>query len=1316
MTWLNTVWTRHRKQTEARSESKRRQATPRRRKLQKLVEALEDRRVLASLLVNSAADNVAAGDGQVTLREAIIAANTDTATDLGDVGNLADTITFDPSLAGTPIVLAIGGAGENAAATGDLDISSDITIVGDASVGTTIDANLFGDRVFDVLSSTFTAQNLTITGANSGGFGGGGAPAVGAINVAFGATLSLESSTVRDNSIGGILNAGTANILASTISGNTSAGFGTAVGGLRNLSGGVLTAENSTISGNTNNGGAGGAISSAGTLELSNVTIANNFGQTGGGISNDGSADIANTILIGNTESSGSDPDYIQSISATKTDNGTNIVGDSGFFLAPNILGVPLTEVIESALADNGGLTLTHGLVPASHAVNAGTNADAPAAITDQRGIYRILNGTVDIGAVEGVGTLPELQGVAATSPIDEGSSSTLSGTVVSNGLDFASGLLNIDWGDGSSQQETVGPGGFSFTHLYNDDGTYGISITLDANNLSPNIADVGSATVVVNNVAPTADDDSAAVPVGQTVVIDVLDGDTDPAGAFDPLTITAVTNGVNGGIVTNNGVSVTYDPNGLPMGATDSFTYDISDGDGGTDTATVTVTIVETPSLIVTLTNDIVNNVDGETSLREAIDFANSNADHSTVTFDSSLNGQTISLSIAGESEDDNATGDLDVWESTTISGNSTLGTTIDASGFGDRILDAIQGDLTLENLTLTGGDRTGHDGGGVLIGASVNALIQRTTVINNVAENGAGIASLGALVVLDSTIDGNDSTGAGGGIWSTGGSLDVINSTISRNTAFGEGGGIASTQSTTITNATIFGNVANDGGGVSHSFASSTVNNTILVGNTDIAGVDADFSSFAATHSDNGTNVVGASTAFSAPNILGVNAADVINTTLANNGGLTQTHSLVGGSPAFNAGTDSDAVDHDLVALANDQRGSGFVRIENGAVDIGAFEVEFPEVSLSLSANAGTEDDQTMITVTATTSFPVFGDQSVDIDVSGVDIDNLDYTLSSVTIDISDGQSSGDVTFTVQDDSVVEALTETATISLTNPSARIFIGGNDSDTVEITDNDFLTPTIFTTDPDPTNSSPIPFFANFGQPVSSFTVSDIQVGNGSASNLLSEGGGLFSFDVTPSADGTVSVQLPQGAAQDSGGKDTNASSYTIESDRTNPMVSIAGPASPTNQDPFTATILFNEPVIGFDLGDISTVNASVLSLTPIVPDLVWAATIDPTANGAVSVQVGGGVATDYATNPNDPSNLFTVTVDTVLPQPVIIGPVGLTNQDPFDVTVNFGEVVTGFEAADVLTTNANVTGFHRQSGWLVPAADRSTFRRVGGA
>jgi hypothetical protein len=90
-------------------------------------------------------------------------------------------------------------------------------------------------------------------------------------------------------------------------------------------------------------------------------------------------------------------------------------------------------------------------------------------------------------------------------------------------------------------------------------------------------------------NNNPVAVDDSASSRVGFPVRIDVLANDSDRDG--DPLTVSAVSDPPNGSAVINADNTVTYDPDGCFTG-TDTFTYTISDGQGGTDTGLVSVTL----------------------------------------------------------------------------------------------------------------------------------------------------------------------------------------------------------------------------------------------------------------------------------------------------------------------------------------------------------------------------------------------------------------------------------------------------------------------------------------------------------------------------------------------------------------------------------------------------------------------------------------------------------------------------------------------------------------------------------------------------
>ncbi|MFC1610846.1 Ig-like domain-containing protein, partial [Myxococcota bacterium] len=134
--------------------------------------------------------------------------------------------------------------------------------------------------------------------------------------------------------------------------------------------------------------------------------------------------------------------------------------------------------------------------------------------------------------------------------------------------------------------------GGASVTYTPNadffgvDTFTYTIS---DGNGGS----DTATVTVTVTNVNddPTANDDSATVDEDSGAnVIDVLANDSIAPDTGETLSISGVTQGGNGTVV-NNGTNLTYAPNADFFGV-DTFTYTISDGNGGSDTAAVTVTV----------------------------------------------------------------------------------------------------------------------------------------------------------------------------------------------------------------------------------------------------------------------------------------------------------------------------------------------------------------------------------------------------------------------------------------------------------------------------------------------------------------------------------------------------------------------------------------------------------------------------------------------------------------------------------------------------------------------------------------------------
>ena len=184
-----------------------------------------------------------------------------------------------------------------------------------------------------------------------------------------------------------------------------------------------------------------------------------------------------------------------------------------------------------------------------------------------------------------------------------------------------------------------------------------------------------------------------------------------------------------------------------------------------------------------------------GLLSLREAVSLANAYdavGNSPTITFDPSLNGDTITLT-QGQLELTVSTGAVTIngGGQITVSGNQT-----------SRIFQVDSGATAiLDNLTITGGNGVGAidsgAGGAILDGGTLT--IDPTTITNNTASgNGGGIdVASGASLTLDvgSTVSSNASTaGNGGGIAFENGALNssITGAAIDDNTAFANGGGI--------------------------------------------------------------------------------------------------------------------------------------------------------------------------------------------------------------------------------------------------------------------------------------------------------------------------------------------------------------------------------------------------------------------------------------------------------------------------------------------------------------------------------------------
>ena len=184
---------------------------------------------------------------------------------------------------------------------------------------------------------------------------------------------------------------------------------------------------------------------------------------------------------------------------------------------------------------------------------------------------------------------------------------------------------------------------------------------------------------------------------------------------------------------------------------------------------------------------------------------------------------------------------------------------------------------------------------------------------------------------------------------------------------------------------------------------------------------------------------------------------------------------------------------------------------------------------------------------------------------------------------------------------------------------------------------------TLSTTASDPTNTAFV-VSATFSKPVTGLSLPEVTIGNGVASNLAGSGA-VYTFTVTASTDGVVTVDLADGsAADDAGNTNLAANRLSLTVDRTAPQVALTTAAQDPLSGKFRVEATFSEPVTGFSPSALTVTNGSVSELTGA--GSVYSFSVTPLADGPVSLRVTAGVAADAAGNPNTASNVLTRTYD----------------------------------------------------------------------
>ncbi|MCP3999879.1 MAG: autotransporter outer membrane beta-barrel domain-containing protein [Gammaproteobacteria bacterium] len=123
-------------------------------------------------------------------------------------------------------------------------------------------------------------------------------------------------------------------------------------------------------------------------------------------------------------------------------------------------------------------------------------------------------------------------------------------------------------------------------------------------------------------------------------------------------------------------------------------------------------------------------------------------------------------------------------------------------------------------------------------------------------------------------------------------------------------------------------------------------------------------------------------------------------------------------------------------------------------------------------------------------------------------------------------------------------------------------------------------------------------------------------------------------------------------------------------------------------------TFEFSEDVTGFAVGDITVGNGNASNFGT-TDDNTYTADITPAGAGDLTIDINAGVAQDAASNPSTAATQVRVTYDPDPPSVEILNaPSILANQDPFSVTFEFSEDVTGFALGDITVGNGNASNF----------------------
>jgi len=384
-------------------------------------------------------------------------------------------------------------------------------------------------------------------------------------------------------------------------------------------------------------------------------------------------------------------------------------------------------------------------------------------------------------------------------------------------------------------------------------------------------------------------------------------------------------------------------------------------------------------------------------------------------------VDGDTIHIASGTYTEN------LSVTEDLTVSGAGMDATILDGGGAGRVVYVSAATIVSISGLTIRSGNSGGANGGGIANDGTLSLdLVQ---VSENTGYLGGGIATYGPMIITNSIISWNDTSGGGGGgLFSDGAhTVSLNNVTVSFNSSPTGVGGLHVQGNGTldITNVTVTGNSGATGAALTvTSGSTSNVLNTTIAGNTgsglyaalSIYGTISFKNSIVSANTPDNCSIGGGATLNSLGNNLdSANtcsfgaAGDQINTDpllaehLADNGGPVPTFTLLGGSPAIDAGTNSGCPITDARSFPRPVDGDND---STATCDIGATEMKEETTTTTIT---GHTPDPSAVGGSVLVSVTVTG--SLTTPTGSVEVGGLD---TNCTITLSGGSGSCNLAYT--------------------------------------------------------------------------------------------------------------------------------------------------------------------------------------------------------------------------------------------------------------------------------------------------------------